>query len=397
METPDRLAIKLKTVAEKNIRHGHPWVFSDSITKQSKPGKSGDLAIIFDHKTEKVIAIGLYDAKSPVRIKIIHHGGSAKIDEQFFLDKMTQAMEIRKPLLANHTNAYRLLFGENDGFPGLILDIYADKGVLKIYSEAWFSYIKLLIPSIVKLTGVSSIIIRMSRLLQNASKIYHEGDFIYGKNDDANVIFEEYGVRFQADLIHGHKTGFFLDHRQNRHHIGELSKGKTVLDVFSYAGGFSIHALANGASEVTSVDFSEQALELAKQNAALNPHSGKYETLPGDAFVILAELIRRKKKYDVVVIDPPSFAKSENETAVALKKYAELAELGVKLTKKGGILLLCSCSSRVSKEQFFHVHETTFNRLGIGYELLEKTTHDIDHPVTFLEGSYLKSAYYRIF
>lgn len=393
---PRTLAVKLHPKAEKLIKKGHPWVFSDSIEKINKDGNAGDVAILFDQRQNKVFGIGLYDPDSPIRIKMIHHDGSAKIDEEFFGQKISTALELRKTLLKN-TNAFRLLYGENDGFPGLVVDIYNKVGVLKLYSPVWFPYLEMIIPQVVQFGKLNALILRLSRNLQKNEFDFSEGSILFGELEDSTVEFHEYGVKFQTDVIAGHKTGFFLDHRQNRHRVGQLSKNKSVLDVFSYSGGFSVHALAGGARQVTSIDFSSHAIELAKTNASLNVHSGKHETLVGDAFVILRELIRQKMKFDIVVIDPPSFAKSSAEVEIAKKKYAELAELGVHLTSKGGIVLLASCSSRVTADEFYQIHDALFKKLKVNYETIDYTTHDIDHPVTFDEGAYLKSAYYRIY
>jgi len=343
-----------------------------------------------------VFGIGLYDPDSPIRIKMIHLGGPTKIDEDFFQKKISEAYQIRKPLLETDTNAYRLIFGENDGLPGLIVDIYNKVGVVKLYSSIWLPYLKMLISAIAEISKVESLVLRLSRNLHKMNIPVREGDVLFGNFDNPKVDFMEYGVHFQADLLLGHKTGFFLDHRANRHKTGQLAKDKTVLDVFSYAGGFSVHALVGGAKEVTSLDFSKQALDLAEQNAKLNEHSGNHLTLAGDAFVLLKELVKKKKQYDIVIIDPPSFAKSKKETEVAKKKYAELAALGIQLTKKRGMLLLASCSSRISADEFLEVHREEFDRLGVPYQLEDFTQHDIDHPVGFEEGAYLKTGYYRI-
>lgn len=396
MEAPKRLAVKLNSKAERSVKQGHPWIFSDSILKIKEGGKTGDLAILFDSKTDKAFAIGLFDADSPIRIKVIHHDGPAKIDEAFFKNKLEHAFELRKPLLRTNTNAYRLLFGENDGFPGLIVDVYNKVGVLKLYSAIWFPYLEMIIPHIVAIAKLDCLILRLSRSLEKSDAPYEEGTILYGALENPEVEFVEYGVRFKTDVLLGHKTGFFLDHRDNRRRIGELSKGKTVLDVFSYAGGFSIHALAGGAKEVTSLDLSKQALELAKQNAELNKPTGKHFTIAGDAFEELKTLIRQEKKYDVVIIDPPSFAKSQAENEIAKKKYVELTEIGIQLTEKGGLLLLASCSSRVTEEELREIHKSVFWRLGVNYTLEDFTQHDIDHPIGFAEGAYLKSGYYRI-
>ena len=396
MSKPASLAIKLRASSEKIVKQGHPWIFSESIEKINKEGNAGDLAVLFDHRNNKVFGIGLYDPDSPIRIKMIHLGGPTKIDEEFFQKKISKAYQIRKPLLETDTNAYRLIFGENDGLPGMIADIYNKIGVVKLYSSIWVPYLKMIVPAIAKISQVESLVLRLSRNLQKMDIPLKEGEILFGNFDNTIVNFKEYGVHFQADLLLGHKTGFFLDHRTNRHKIGQLSKNKTVLDVFSYAGGFSVHALAGGAKEVTSLDFSKQALELAEQNARLNEHSGNHLTLAGDAFVLLKDLIKEKKQYDIVIIDPPSFAKSKKEIEVAKKKYAELAALGIQLTKRKGLLLLASCSSRISADEFLEVHREEFERLGTHYELEDFTQHDIDHPVGFEEGAYLKTGYYRI-
>ena len=397
MYKPNRLAVKLRPVAEKSVKQGHPWIFSESIVKIKEGGKIGDLAVLFDNFTDKVYGLGLYDPDSPIRIKVIHAGNPVQVNEEFFQRKVIEASKKRQPLKQTNTNAYRLIYGENDGFPGLILDVYNNVGVLKLYSAIWFPYLDSIVPLLVKEAKIEGLILRMSRNVQKLELDYKEGDVLYGKIEKNVVEFREYGVKFQTDILLGHKTGFFLDHRENRYKVGQFAKGKTMLDVFSYAGGFSVHALANGAKEVTSLDFSEQALALAKINVSLNTHEGKHFTLVGDAFEILNELIREGKAYDIVVIDPPSFAKSKSERKVAKKKYSELAGLGAQLTKKGGLLLLASCSSRIKEKEFLNLHKEEFRRRGIKYELEEVTAHAIDHPVTFDEGAYLKSAYYRMY
>lgn len=393
---PKTLAVKLNALAQKLVKQGHPWIFSDSIVKINKEGKTGDIAVLFDNHTDKVFAIGLYDEESPIRIKVLNNQGPSKLDFDFFKGKIEKAFALRQPLLQTETNTYRLIFGENDGFPGLITDIYAGMGVVKLYSGIWFPYLNDIVRAIAEISGVECLVLRMSRNLQKQEERFKEGSVLYGELTNPEIEFKEYGVRFKTDVLRGHKTGFFLDHRENRRRIGEMANGKRVLDVFSYNGGFSVHALAGGAKEVTSLDFSKQALELALENGKLNNPSGKHIVLDGDAFVLLKELAEQKKKYDVVIIDPPSFAKSQREKEIALKKYAELARLGVALTEKRGLLLLASCSSRISSEEFLNVHTTEFNKLGISYKQEGFTQHDIDHPITFPEGAYLKSAYYRI-
>ncbi len=391
-----RLAIKLTLRAEKLVKQGHPWVFENSISKQSKDGKAGDLAILFDNRSDKVYAIGLYDPHSPIRIKILSNT-PAQINIDFFRLKINKAFDLRKKLLKTDTNSYRLIYGENDGFPGLIVDVYASVIVVKLYSTIWIPYLQDILPLLLASTKAETMVMRLSR---NVAKIkthsIKDGDVLHGTLSNEIVFFREHGVQFSANVIYGHKTGYFLDHRENRRKVGTLSKGKTVLDVFSYAGGFSVHALAGGALEVTSLDISSQALEVAVQNGKLNKHNGRHITLAVDAFVGLQQLIDNGKTYQIVVIDPPSFAKSAKEIPTAKNSYARLAQLGAKLTAKGGLLILASCSSRVPSQTFFDISEQHITKAGREFKVLDKTYHDIDHPVTFPEGAYLKCGYYKL-
>lgn len=344
-----------------------------------------------------MIGIGLYDPNSPIRIKMVHHLGGAVLDSKFFSDKINRAFALRVPLLETNTNSYRLIFGENDGFPGLIADVYNQVLVIKLYTAIWYPYLDVIVKHLIEISKVETVVLRLSRSLQQGKDNYNlsEGLVIYGTLEDEVIPFVEHGVNFSANVIKGHKTGYFLDHRNNRKRVGELSKNKTVLDVFSYAGGFSVHALANQAKEVTSVDISNQALELAIENGKLNSYLGKHITLAGDAFEILNNLISKNKTFDVVVIDPPSFAKSKKEIEIAKKKYKQLAELGVQLTSKGGMLVLASCSSRILEDQFFQINKDVLDHQSRPYILQNKTQHDVDHPISFKEGAYLKTGYYR--
>lgn len=396
-DIPKRLAVKLSAKGEQFVVQGHPWVFSNSIIKINDDAKSGDLAIIFGKNKNKIIGLGLYDANSPIQIKMLHSSTEkAEINASFFQNKIEIAYAKRLGLLKTNTNSYRLLFGENDGFPGLIADVYDHVLVVKIYSEIWLPYLESILPSLQQIAKVSTIVIRLSRSLEQ-SKLHqlNNGDVVYGILKNEVVVFVEHDVKFSANVIKGHKTGYFLDHRANRKQVGEWSTGKTVLDVFSYAGGFSVHALYNGAKEVTSLDISKQALEMAIQNGKLNHYTGIHKTIAGDAFKALENLINNKITYDVVVIDPPSFAKQASEIDLAKKKYAQLAALGEKLTAKNGLLVLASCSSRIVSQSFFDINNQALKATGRNYELELKTAHDLDHPISFPEGAYLKCGYYR--
>ena len=390
-----RVAVKLNKAGQRSVKQGHPWVFQSAIIKSNSEANTGDLAIIFDNHTDKVIGLGYMDMESPIRIKMLWNQGSVSIDRDFFEHKIKIAYDLRRSLLKTNTTGYRLLFGENDGLPGLVVDIYAQVAVIKLYSGIWLQHLQWIPEYICGLTNTNTALLRLSRNLQKFSKEYKDGDLLYGDLNDANITFNEHGLNFVANVLKGHKTGYFLDHRHNRKQVGELAAGKTVLDVFAYAGGFSVHALAGGATEVTSVDPSAQALELAVDNAALNAHKGAHHCLQGDAFEILKELEQRQEQYDIVVIDPPAFAKQQDEIPGAKKAYKRLVKLGAGLVADKGMLVMASCSSRISAQAFFDLVSKVLDEEGVRYKLWKQTTHDVDHPIGFPEGAYLKCGYYK--
>ena len=392
-----QIAVKVSSRVETLIKKGHPWVFEDSIVKQNKAGKAGDRCVLFDQRRNKVFAIGLYDPDSPIRIKIIANKGPQQIDVEFFESRISAALSIRKPLLATQTNSYRLIHGENDGLPGFVADVYAHVLVVKLYSAIWYPYLETLIDILIRVSQCQTVVLRLSRKLQKNDNLgLSDGQVIYGELQNDVVQFWEHGVRFSADVLRGHKTGYFLDHRHNRQKVGKKSLGKTVLDVFAYAGGFTVHALAGGATKVTSLDISTQALKMAQENARLNSFKGLHKVVADDAFKALNRKIGERKTFDLVVIDPPSFAKSKREIEQAKRKYSQLASLGIQLTNKGGTLVLASCSTRVDAESFLATHADAALLSNKKIERVKTTFHDIDHPIGFQEGAYLKCAYYKV-
>lgn len=391
-----RLAIRLKPTAEKLVKQGHPWIFSDSIVKVSKSGNAGDLAILFDNRKDKVFGIGLYDPHSPIRIKVLS-AEPAQINRDYFAQKTANAYALRQKLLQTDTNSYRLIYGESDGFPGLIADVYAEVLVVKLYSSIWYHYLPVILPLLLEISKAKTLVLRLSRLLEKKPLApYVNGAVLHGVLENEVVHFKEHGIHFSANVIHGHKTGYFLDHRENRRKVGVMAHNKRVLDVFSYAGGFSVHALAGGASEVISLDISAQALEVAVQNGKLNAHTGRHNTMAIDAFKGLQSLVDAYERFDIVVIDPPSFAKSAKEIETAKNSYLRLAILGAQLVSKKGLLVLASCSSRITSRQFFDISENGISKAGRGYILEDKTFHDSDHPIGFPEAAYLKCGYFRL-
>ncbi|MDA0882825.1 MAG: class I SAM-dependent rRNA methyltransferase [Bacteroidetes bacterium] len=390
-----RIAVKVRSKAERHIKEGHPWVFDESIEKENHPPRTGDLAIIFDQKKNQFLACGLYDLDSPIRIKLLQFKKGRAIDASWFKEKVAEAFTKRAALLKTDTNSFRLIYGENDGFPGVICDVYDECAVLKLYSGAWFPYMKLLVEAILACVDLKCIVLRLSRNTAALKETFgfKNGDVIFGVLENEEVVFKEHGIYFSANLIHGHKTGYFLDHRHNRKRVGELAQGKEVLDVFAYAGGFSVHALCGGANRVVSLDISAQALEMAKKNANLNGVFPQHQLLVGDAFEQLSALKKNKQIFDIVVVDPPSFAKKASEVAGAIKAYERLLALAYPLVRKGGILVFASCSSRLGSEDFFELVEQGLKRQGLDCSIFKTSFHDVDHPISFPEGAYLKCIY----
>ena len=396
MQIPGTLAIKLAKAAETAVKKGHPWVFEQSIEKGPADAQPpGSLCVLFGQRSNKPFAFGLWDPAEVVRIKIIDRSRGLNFNEEFLSAQLEKAFILRKPLLERVTG-YRAVHGENDGFPGIVLDVYDKTGVFKIYSEIWTPYLGILLPLISKIFHLDRLVFRRSRKLMDNRQIpYREGEVIGKALLDEKVQFEEYGVSFLANPVSGHKTGFFLDQRPNRYWVQQHARNKVVLDVFSYVGGFGIHALKGGAASLTSLDISAQAMEVARENILLNNlDSEKWNPIVGDAFTEMSRLIQEKSTFDVVILDPPSFAKQASEVPAALRQYERLAQMGAALTAKNGYLILSSCSSRISIEEFKKAHRKAFGGFE-KWQIVKEVYHDVDHPVTFPEAQYLKTVIYR--
>ncbi len=389
-----KVVLRVSANAEKNIRRGHPWVFEKSILKQSRRGAPGELAVLFDAK-RKFLAIGLYDPTSPIRVRILQSGKPAVINSNWFQEKIHTASALRQPLNAPHTNGYRLVHGENDGLPGLVVDRYADALVVKLYTPAWIPYLQ-------EICGAfpfyKHIVLRFSRSVQKQTAALQglaDGSMLTSHTPPSAILFKENGIIFECDPINGQKTGFFLDQRENRERIRNLSQHKTVLNVFSYTGGFSLYAAAGGAKTVTSVDLSLPATQAVLRNIKHNQQlpevrAAKFETLTEDAFKALTEMNAGGRKFDLVILDPPMFAQNQTQAEAALSAYRRLTQLGLSVLKSGGILAQTSCSSRVSAERFFESIHQAAQAARRPLQEIERTGHALDHPIAFKEGAYLK-------
>ncbi len=394
-----RIAVRVTPDALRQIRGGHPWVYDQSITSISHDSSPGDLAVVFDDNRD-FAAIGLWDPQSPIRLKILHTGRPTTIDADFWRTRLQAAIAIRADIADDLGNTgFRVVHGENDGLPGLVLDEYADVAVLKLYTTAWLPHLRTIVPLIAELLEPESLVLRLSRnIAEQMPDSLHEGSALIGRPPTEPVMIRENGLRFESHPITGQKTGYFLDHRDNRRMVRDLAEGARVLDMFSCSGGFSIHAAAGGARKVHSVDLSGHAIETARRNMAHNASDPRiaaceHQLTVGDAFETMHGLIDRNERFDMVIVDPPSFAQRKVNVPAALRAYAKLTTLAIELVPDGGILVQASCSSRVSAEAFHQTVTDAAAASSADLDVIERTSHCVDHPVGFAQGAYLKAVF----
>jgi len=388
--------VRVTPQAERALLGGHPWLFDQAVLDQSHEGKPGDLSVVFDKK-RKFLAVGLYDPFSPIRVRILAHRHPTRIDSLFFKGRLLKAEEVRSSL-PDDTTGFRLVHGGSDSLPGLVIDVYDRTLVLKLYSAAWVPHLNDMLPHLNEIHPYDRVILRFSReAAKHPEHLYGlaDGSYLYGGRAEAPILFLENGLYFEADPIAGHKTGFYLDQRDNRARVGEVSAGKSVLNAFAYTGGFSVYAARGGARSVTSLDISAPALKAAVRNFAHNlDHPNvtacSHVTRQGDVFKTLTEFIDQGKKFDIVIIDPPSFAKKKSEISRAVAAYKRLTHLGLEVLQLGGTLVQASCSSRVDSETFFSAVHTAARADGRLLQEIQRTAHPIDHPIGFKESAYLK-------
>ncbi|MBE9525127.1 MAG: class I SAM-dependent methyltransferase [Chloroflexi bacterium] len=396
-----RIAIRVSSRAARAIQRGHPWLYESAIRKQSHEGSSGDIAIIFD-SNRRFLAAGLFDPQTSIRVRILQHTVQASIDQDWFNERIRAAVKLRVPLLSmppeRATTGYRLVHGENDGLPGLIVDRYEEILVLKLYTCAWIPHLKNIFVALEKSTPGKYLILRLGRAMMNhPQSLYGLQDGMVFCEDALStpIIFQENGLFFEVDPILGQKTGFFLDQRDNRFRVENLAKGKSVLNAFSYTGGFSVYAARGGAKHIISLDQSGPALEAAIRNFAHNQDNpaiakAKHETMIDDAFVALMRMKNQGRLFDMVIADPPMFAHKQAQIAKAMHAYRRLTHLSLGVLRSGGILVQASCSSQIRANEFFKGVHQAATQNGRNLSEIERSEHGIDHPITFNEGAYLK-------
>ena len=394
-----RLRCRLTAAAETIVRGGHPWVFASSVRALNRAGEAGELAVVYDRK-DRFLAVGLFDPESPLRIRILHAGKPVPIDEAWWRQRLEQALEKRAQLLDYQTTAARLINGESDGWPGLVLDRYGGVLVLKLYTAAWRARVPFLTGLLGERFQPNSLVLRLSRNVQPAFARggWRDGQVLTGAPVPGPVVFLETGIRLEADVIAGQKTGFFLDQRENRRAVETLARGADVLNAFSFSGGFSLYAARGGARSVIDLDLSAHALASAERNFALNQNDPAmarchHETLQANAFDWLQD--DPEKMFDLIVLDPPSLAKKEAERAGAIRAYANLAANALRRLRPQGVLVAASCSAHVSAEEFFTAVREAATASGRPCTVFSTSRHAPDHPATFAEAEYLKCLFLR--
>jgi len=395
-----RLHLRITPTAEWKLRSGHPWLYSDSILEQNRDGELGELAVIYD-RHDNFLGIGLFDPGSPLRVRLLVLGKPQTIDNAWWAARFRATVQRREGLFAAQTTGYRLINGESDGWPGLVLDRYGTNIVLKLYTPAWLPRLDQLKETLLENSPEKPqrLVLRLSRNMQSfAGKEFDlsDGQILRGPLLEQPVVFLESGLYFEADLVRGQKTGFFLDQRENRRLVETLARNRTVLNAFSFSGGFSLYAARGRANTVIDLDISAHALESARRNFALNRSNPavakcRHETVQADAFEWLEG--RASPEFDLIVLDPPSLAKREAEREGALKAYERLARNALTHLRPGGILMAASCSAHVSAQEFFEAVRDAVRRSGRSFKELQTTGHPPDHPATFAEAAYLKAIY----
>lgn len=390
MTTTDYTKIVLKSGKDQSIKRFYPWVFSGAIKKIYGNVLEGDIVAVYSNKDE-FLGIGHYQIGS-IAVRIFAFENILP-DANFWKTKLLNAYKLRQALqLTNseHTNVYRLVHAEGDGLPGLIIDMYNGTAVMQMHSIGMYAMRLELAQYLKEILGdkLKAVYDKSSKTIPFKSDIQPVDEYLLG--NAAPEVVSEYGNLFKVDWVDGQKTGFFIDQRENRNLLKAYAKGRDVLNMFCYTGGFSFYAMQGDAKMVHSVDSSGKAIDLTRENVQLNFNDDpRHEAIVADAFEYLKDI---KDKYDLIVLDPPAFAKHRNALSHALQGYKKINARAFEQIRPGGIVFTFSCSQVVSKEKF---REAVFSGAAIAnrnVRILHQVTQPADHPVNIYhpEGEYLK-------
>ena len=375
----------LKKGKEIAIGRKHPWIFSGAIDSID-PCTTGDLVQVYDYKDNWLACGHVGDGSIAIRILSFTQ---QEIDAQFWVSRIQNCKDLRNKLSLGMnfpTNAYRLVHGEGDLLPGLIIDIYANTAVIQAHTDGMYLNLDAIAEAIKTVFGdeIAHIYSKSSAAMHDAEI---EDEFLLG--DQHEVVATENNMKFKINWVTGQKTGFFLDQRENRQLLGHYSKGKSVLNTFSYSGGFSVAALIGGATKVVSVDISQTAVTLGDENVALNNLTENHLSVQAD---VMKNLKDEPEMFDIVILDPPAFAKSLTKKHQATMGYKRLNMLGLERVKPGGLLFTFSCSQVIDEKLFANTVTAAAIEVGRNCRILHRLGQGPDHPVNIFhpEGHYLK-------
>jgi 23S rRNA (cytosine1962-C5)-methyltransferase len=389
----------LKPHREESLLGGHLWIFSGALQQAPRWVEAGGL-IDVKSSTGQFVARGYYNPQTDIAIRILTRDPEEEIDAEFLRRRVRRAVALRQVFDPDVTNAYRLIQSEGDGLPGLVVDHYADVLVAQVHTLGMERLWPLLLTPLLEETRAKGIVLRNDSQSRRREGLSVEEPAVIAGEVPEKVLIRENGVQFEVDPRQGQKTGFFLDQRDKREALRKYAHGRRVLNCFSYTGGFSVYAaLADRETHTTSVDVSAPAMEAARQHFLLNGlDPDKHAFVVGDVFDYLEEARRRDEQFDVVILDPPAFAKTQSARSQALKAYRRLNTLGMQVLRPGGILLSCSCSGVVGMDDLLGAISMSAQRLHRSVQLLESYTHSLDHPINLAmpETTYLKAVFCRV-
>jgi 23S rRNA (cytosine1962-C5)-methyltransferase len=392
-------AVRLKAGREKSLLRRHPWVFAGAIDSLDGSPQDGETVKLVSQGGD-FLAWGAYSPHSQIRVRVWSWHEQESIDAAFLKQRLAQAIAARVELVPpERSNALRLVHGESDGLPGLIVDRYDRTLVAQFLSSGAERWKETLADLLLELTGAERLYERSDAEVRRLEGLAEHSGVLRGDAPPPHLQIHENGLKFWVDVIHGHKTGHYLDQRDNRLRLMQLANAKRMLDCFAYTGGFTAHALAGGAESVLAVDSSGEALDLARENLSLNDlPAGKVEWLGGDVFQVLRGLRDRGKSFDLIVLDPPKFAPTAAHAEKAARGYKDINLLAFKLLAPGGLLFTFSCSGGVSAELFQKIVAGAALDAGVDAQIVETLHPGSDHPVglNFPEGTYLKGLVVKV-
>ena len=390
--------IQLKQGRERSVLQRHPWIFSGAIANVQGSPEPGGIVDVRSAAGE-FLARGYYNPRSQISVRLLSWREDEAIDTGFWRQRLRASIERRETLaVASDTDAYRLVFAESDGLPGLIVDRYGDWLSIQSLTLGIEQHKQELADLLLKLIRARGVYERSDVDVRSHEGLPAASGALAGECPPQEIVIREHGLRFAVDLQHGHKTGLYLDQRENRHKVAQNCRGARVLNAFSYTGGFGVYAASQGASSITSLDSSGGALRGAGANLALNAPGVAHEALEGDAFQVLRRLRDQGRTFDVVVLDPPKFAFSKRQLMAATRGYKDINMLGMQLLRRGGVLATFSCSGLVSEDLFQKIVFGASVDVQREVRILERLSQGSDHPVllTFPEGAYLKGFLCRV-